>query len=367
MDVEKLFHMAGGTGPTSYARNSSLQKKASDTVKHMTLEALQQLYLEINPKTINIADLGCSSGPNTLAIIKDFVQAVEITSREILHNPAPEFHFYLNDLPTNDFNSVFKALPDFHWQLRNERGRGSTLPSVYIAGYPGSFYGRLFPNNSLHFIHSSNSLHWLSKVPPTIYNEKGESINKGNIYISESSPPAVSKAYFKQFQEDFTLFLRSRSGELVVGGRMVLILLGRIGPDHVDRGNSLFWELLSRSLAILVSQGEIEKEKLDAYHAHFYAPSKEEIEDTVGREGSFKLDQLDMFQVERQGHDRGESYGSAVARTVRAIQESTIVHHFGIEEGVLDTLFQIYGRMVDEEMAKEEIKPLTFVILLRKL
>ncbi|XP_024047335.1 salicylate carboxymethyltransferase [Citrus clementina] len=366
MDVEKLFHMAGGTGPTSYARNSSLQKKASDTVKHITLEALQQLYLEIDPKTINIADLGCSSGPNTLAIIKDFVQTVEMTSREILQNPAPEFHFYLNDLPTNDFNSVFKALPDFHRQLRNERGGGSS-PSVYIAGYPGSFYGRLFPNNSLHFIHSSNSLHWLSKVPPTLYNEMGESINKGNIYISESSPSAVSKAYFKQFQEDFTLFLRSRSEELVVGGRMVLILLGRIGPDHVDRGNSFFWELLSRSLAILVSQGEIEKEKLVAYHAHFYAPSKEEIEGEVGREDSFKLDQLDMFQVERQGHDRGESYGSAVARTVRAIQESTIIHHFGIGEGVLDNLFEIYGRLVDEEMAKEEIKPLTFVLLLRKL
>lgn len=92
------------------------------------------------------------------------------------------------------------------------------------------------------------------QVPPTLYNEMGESINKGNTYISESSPSAVSKAYFKQFQEDFTLFLRSRSEELVVGGRMVLILLGRIGPDHVDRGNSFFWELLSRSLAILVSQ-----------------------------------------------------------------------------------------------------------------
>lgn len=144
------------------------QKKASDTVKHITLEALQQLYLEIDPKTINIADLGCSSGPNTLAIIKDFVQTVEMTSREILQNPAPEFHFYLNDLPTNDFNSVFKALPDFHRQLRNERGGGSS-PSVYIAGYPGSFYGRLFPNNSLHFIHSSNSSHWLSKVLWILY------------------------------------------------------------------------------------------------------------------------------------------------------------------------------------------------------
>lgn len=35
---------------------------------------------------------------------------------------------------------------------------------------------------------------------------------------------------------------------------MVLIMLGRIGPEHVDRGNSSFWELLSRSIALLVSQ-----------------------------------------------------------------------------------------------------------------
>lgn len=236
------------------------------------------------PKSIGIADLGCSSGPNTLSIIKDIVHTVDKSCREILHtNRAPEFHVYLNDLPTNDFNAVFKALPDFHRELSKERG-GPRSASVYVAGYPGSFYGRIFPDNSLHFIYSSNSLHWLSKVrrflpflfiyitnnqpastdnqtpfsciqvPPDLCNEKGESINKGNIYISESSPPAVSCAYFKQFQEDFSLFLRSRSEELVLGGRMVLIFLGRLGPDHVDRGNSFFWELLSRSIAFLVSQ-----------------------------------------------------------------------------------------------------------------
>jgi hypothetical protein len=33
---------------------------------------------------------------------------------------------------------------------------------------------------------------------------------------------------------------------------MVLILLGRKGQDHVDRGNSFFWELLSRCFAKLV-------------------------------------------------------------------------------------------------------------------
>lgn len=92
------------------------------------------------------------------------------------------------------------------------------------------------------------------QVPPAIYSEEGKSINKGNVCISESSPPVVAEAYLKQFQEDFTYFLQSRSEELISGGRMVLILLGRSGPDHVDRGNSFFWELLSQSIAILVSK-----------------------------------------------------------------------------------------------------------------
>ncbi|TXG59695.1 hypothetical protein EZV62_014268 [Acer yangbiense] len=361
MDVEKLFHMTGGAGPTSYAKNSYLQKNVSDMVKHITLETLQELYLELTPKTISIADLGCSSGPNSLATIKAMVETIEKTDRK--SGEAPEFYVYLNDLPTNDFNSVFKALPDFYRQLSVERN--GACPFVFISGCPGSFYGRLLPKNSLHFIYSSNSLHWLSKVPPGIYNEEGESVNKGNIYISESSPPVVSMAYFNQFQEDFSLFLGSRSKELVVGGRMVLILLGRLGPDHVDRGNYILWELLSQSLANLASQGKIEKEKFESYHAHFYAPSKEEIEEQVRREGSFKVDQFQMFQPEKKNY--GGSYGSAVAMAVRAIQESMLRHHFGVEDEVLDTLFQIFSRLMDEEMAKEEIKAFSFLVVLKKL
>jgi len=92
------------------------------------------------------------------------------------------------------------------------------------------------------------------QVPPSLYDEHKRPLNKGCVYICESSPEVVSQAYYQQFQEDFSLFLRSRSEELVVGGRMVLIFLGRRGPEHVDRGNSFFWEILSRSFAILVSQ-----------------------------------------------------------------------------------------------------------------
>ena len=104
--------------------------------------------------------MGCSSGRNSLPVIKTIVESVEEIGR-LLAEP-PEFNVYLNDLPSNDFNSVFKALPNFFKQLMEERNGG--CPSIFIAGCAGSFYGRLLPKNSMHFVYSSYCLHWLSKV-----------------------------------------------------------------------------------------------------------------------------------------------------------------------------------------------------------
>ncbi|KAJ4822956.1 hypothetical protein Tsubulata_000310 [Turnera subulata] len=255
MDVGKNFHMTGGLGENSYANNCTLQKKASHMVKHI-LEALQGVYLSLAPKSIGIADLGCSSGHNSLSTVKDILEAIE------------------------------------------------------AAG---------------------------GRVPPALYDEQGKSINKGSICICESSPPLVSQAYYEQFQGDFSLFLQTRSQEVVSGGCMVLILLGRIGQNHVDRGNSFFWQLLAKSFSILVSKGEIQKEDLDSYELPFYAPCKDEIEGVIRRDGSFELNLLQMFETNdgSSGKD-GESYGTSVANTVRAVQEPMISHHFG--DGILDTL-----------------------------
>ncbi|XP_071703366.1 probable methyltransferase TCM_000336 isoform X2 [Rutidosis leptorrhynchoides] len=356
--------MNGGHGENSYAQNSSLQ--ASDMVKHTTLKSLQETYVSTMPKSLGIADLGCSCGHNTLSTIQEMVQTIDETTQKFMNIPPPEYRVYLNDLPTNDFNAIFKILPNFYNDLNKERRLQGhkVISSVYIAGYPGTFYGRLFPDKCLHFIYSSYSLHWLSRVPLGLYDKDGNSINKGSFYISKSSSPKVSRAYLNQFQDDFSLFLRSRSEEVLAGGRMVLILLGRGDQSHVDRGNSFLWELLSRSFAILVSQGTIEQEKVDDYDVHFYAPSMNEVEEEVRKEGSFKLDHFEMFENERN-YEPCTSYGTAVARTVRAIQESMISHHFG--EEILDNLFEIYGNLVDEETAIEEIKPISFVIVLRKL
>ncbi|CAI9110822.1 OLC1v1010911C1 [Oldenlandia corymbosa var. corymbosa] len=362
MDVQKCFHMNGGVGETSYSQNSSLQKKNSDKAKSITLETIQQIYLTTTPKSLGIADLGCSSGPNTLSNVKDIVDEIEEISRKI-SQPAPEFRVYLNDLHTNDFNAIFQALPKFYSDLKDQRSPG-TPPCLYMAASPGSFYGRLFPDECLHFVYSSNSLHWLSKVPPGIYDKEGKSINKGSVYITEKSPPEVAQAYTQQFQEDFSLFLRLRSKELVSGGGMVLIFLGRDGPNHIDRGNSFFWEILSRSFADLVQKGKVEEEKLDSYDVHFYAPWREEVEDLIRKEESVKLERIEMSEIETIG-GAGISYGRKVAMAVRAIQESMITHHFG--ESILEDLFEVYGRLIDEEMMKQDIRAFTTVVVARKL
>ncbi|KAL6554785.1 hypothetical protein OROGR_006043 [Orobanche gracilis] len=109
--------------------------------------------------------------------------------------------------------------------------------------------------------------------------------------------------------------------------------------------------------------GEIEEEKLDNYDVHSYAPSKEELEEVI-KEGSFKVEQVEMFKMEKDGGDC-PSYGVAVARAVRSVQESMIAHHFG--EGILDKLFHNYGKLVDQELAKRDIDSITTFLRLTKL
>ncbi|KAL0344261.1 UNVERIFIED_CONTAM: Jasmonate O-methyltransferase [Sesamum angustifolium] len=203
------------------------------------------------------------------------------------------------------------------------------------------------------------------QVPPGIYDEQGVSINKKSIYISERSPSGVAEAFLRQFQEDWSFFLKSRSEEIVSGGKMVLLLLGRTGPYHVDRNSSIYWEMLYQSLATLVTQ---KRKSWEGYEMNFYAPSKEELEEEVRKEGSFKVEMIEKFEQGidiGSGGNRYSSYGQAVAKTVRSIQESMIAHHFG--EGVLDKLFHQYAGVADREMAKHGLGSTHIVLLLTRL
>lgn len=130
--------------------------------KPIAEEAITQVYSSLAPQQLCIAELGCSSGPNTLYMVAELVKTVHKLSRN--HGrKSPEFQILLNDLPGNDFNSIFKCLIS-RFQAQLDQEIRSKSGNCYVYGVPGSFYGRLFAAKSLHFVHSSYSLMWLSKV-----------------------------------------------------------------------------------------------------------------------------------------------------------------------------------------------------------
>ena len=79
-------------------------------------------------------------------------------------------------------------------------------------------------------------------------------LNKGNIYISKTSPPFVLEAYIKQFQRDFSQFLHCRAEEVIHGGCMVFTLVASKGEDRSVEGIYLQWELLAQALMDMASQ-----------------------------------------------------------------------------------------------------------------
>ncbi|XP_061354024.1 S-adenosyl-L-methionine:benzoic acid/salicylic acid carboxyl methyltransferase 3-like [Gastrolobium bilobum] len=352
----QVQHMNGGVGEASYANNSSVQRKVISLTKPLIEEAITTLYSSTLPRSLAIADLGCSSGPNTLLVISDIIKAVENLCRQLKHK-SPEYKVFMNDLPGNDFNNIFKSLDSFKEKLRDEIETG--IGPCYFYGVPGSFYGRVLHNRSLHFIHSSYSVHWLSKVPEGVEN------NKGNIYIASTSPSNVLKAYYEQFQRDFSLFLKCRAEELVEGGRMVLTFLGRRSDDPSTKECCYVLELMAAALNDMVLQGRIKEEQLDTFNIPNYYPSPYEVKLEVLKEGSFTINRLDVFEVNwnpfynwnafYSEYEISESLsdgGYNVAQLLRAVTEPLLVSHFG--EAIIDEVFSRYQVILSDRMSKEK-------------
>ncbi|PKI37068.1 hypothetical protein CRG98_042547 [Punica granatum] len=94
--------------------------------------------------------------------------------------------------------------------------------------------------------------------------------------MASTSPSSVFQAYIKQFQKDFTNLLSSRAEEIVPGGEMVLILIGRSIPDPTSKDCCLLFWWLSRSLVEMADQGLVEAADIDSFNLPFYTPYKHE-------------------------------------------------------------------------------------------
>ncbi|MED6195599.1 hypothetical protein PIB30_039379 [Stylosanthes scabra] len=334
MDIEQVLQMNHGMGDNSYANNSTIQ-------------------------CLKVADLGCSSGPNALEAVSNVINIVDSITRNLNLKP-PVFQFFLNDLFRNDFNTIFKLLPQFLETL--EENKGANFGPCFINATSGTFYKRLFPDNSLHLVHSSFSLHWLSQAPK-------ELVNKENIYLTSTSPPAMQKAYLEQFQQDFKQFLRLRSQELVSKGRMVLNLFGR---DQI-RDRRTCWRLYGITLDEMVLENLIEEKKLESFNLPMYGPTTEEVKEVIEEEGSFTLQRLESVIVDYD-EGLGVNEDNKVDINMRA-EVFTKLQRAGLEplfkaqfgEHVMDELFlRFKNKIVQSVEAKILLEFPTLIISLVK-
>ncbi|XP_074313382.1 putative jasmonic acid carboxyl methyltransferase 2 isoform X1 [Silene latifolia] len=359
MLVEKVLYMKKGNGHTSYATNSLLQRTVTAKAGPVIEESTREVYITLKPECLMMADMGCSSGQNALQVVSRIIDVVDKASRN-LNRQCPQFGVFLNDLPGNDFNTLFNLLPSFNQEL--EEAKGSSFGPCFVPGTPKSFYGRVFPDKFLHFVHSTYCLHWLSQVPSGLVNENGEPLNKGNICVAKTSPLGVYKAYNAQFKRDFTLFLRSRSREMVFGGHMVLIFLGSFNSDDPD---SLV-ELLGSTLHDMVLKGVIEQENLDKFNIPFYNPTVEEVRQLVKAETSFAINKLETFAIDWSVDSSQdlETQAKFAAKSLRVVTESLLETTF--THAVMDDLFLLFETRIKERIAVKKGEYLNIVLSVTK-
>lgn len=348
--------MNGGVGETSYATNSTHQRTVISMVKPILEESLLEVYYRKNSEYLVIADLGCSAGPNTFLVVSEIIKIIEAASQKLNRRP-PSLQAFLNDLPGNDFNTLFKVWPSFYNKLKDDKG--SKFGDCFVAGVPGSFYSRLFPNNSLHFVHSSYAIMWISEAPKLL--------NEGNICIAKTSTPAVVKSYFDQFQRDFTNFLKARSEELITGGGMVLTTMGSIKSEDP----LTIWEFVGLKLHDMVLEGLIEKGKLDSFNLPYYAATAEEIKKVIEAEGSFSLQRLEAFKMDWDTYIKKanpsldkKARAAIIATDIRAVGDPILSSHFG--SAIMDDLFLRFEQGVLHHMAINKCEYINLVISLTR-
>ncbi|KAG9449047.1 hypothetical protein H6P81_009012 [Aristolochia fimbriata] len=336
----EAYPMSGGHGPTSYSNNSHYQGEGVNAAKHLIREAIAKnicLKQLSSLKTYHVADLGCSVGPNTFAVVDNIIGAVE---QEVVRLGAVmDFQVSFNDHVANDFNTLFASLPP------NKPGR-----RYFAAGVPGSFHGRLFPEESLHFVHSSYAVHWLSRVPDEVKDDKSPAWNKGKI-LSVGAKREVEEAYAAQFAKDMEVFLQARAEEVAAAGLIALILPYNKGSVYVQQAMfSRVFRVLELTLNDMALKGRLDEKKVNEFNLPMYLPSTTELQKLVDRNGSFSIKNMQPLASSTKGYISSKlADAHQYSLSVRAPMEGIMSQYFGGREAV-DEIFDRYVEIAEENL-----------------
>ncbi|KAF8113968.1 hypothetical protein N665_0043s0041 [Sinapis alba] len=338
--LEHVLSMQGGDDDVSYIKNSYGPAAALASSKTLLTSAIESIKLTKSGSSchVKIADLGCAVGDNTFSTVDTVVEVLwrklitVTTDGESDQAPEVEFEVFFSDLPSNDFNTLFRSF--------EEKVNGSSH-KYFAAGVPGSFYGRLFPKGELHVVVTTSALQWLSQIPEKVMEKGSKTWNKGRAWI-QGAEGEVVEAYAEQSDKDLVQFLKCRKEEIVEGGVLFMLMGGRPSglasqvSDHDSRLRHLFTILMDQAWQDLVDEGLIDEDKRDGFNIPVYLRSTEEIASAIDRCGGLKIEKMEVLKIADPMNGKQqefmkdlESYGRAMANSVQAGLKPMIEAYLG--------------------------------------
>ncbi|XP_067670418.1 uncharacterized protein [Haliotis asinina] len=191
----------GNYGSTLGKQNVLHVERARESI----LSLVKTIPFTDKDSAFNIAEYGAADGSTSMAIFGEL-----LTTLKDHHGPNTQFQVIYEDLELNDFNSLFKRMSGI---IPDPPSYLPEMDNVYILASGTNFYKQCLPSNSIHFMMSMISVHWLSRTPTTF---------KDSIYEDDQSCAEETAELHKQAELDWETFLLRRSRELKRGGLLVV-------------------------------------------------------------------------------------------------------------------------------------------------
>ncbi|BAC89880.1 class I SAM-dependent methyltransferase [Gloeobacter violaceus] len=277
----------GMKGEGFYDAHSDSQKLALVSAQALIAGAVRRIPPLTDSRPFTIVDYGCSEGRNSLMAVQWALDA--LAGQEDLQPTICVVH---NDLPTNNFNGLFRNLGSTGCCLETANG----CP-IYVFAAGRSFYRQILPSGSASFGLSSTALHWLSRPPVVHFPEHT---------YSGWARGSVREAFAAQSRQDLTTFLSCRAQETRPGGRLVLLMLGRAdagelaGIDGEKISGLMTTELMNQVLIEMVEDGTLDRQEYHDFFYPTYCPSLAEVLAPLQEPGSPLVEQFTVEHAEVQ-------------------------------------------------------------------
>lgn len=199
----------------------------------------------LNPERIHIVDYACSEGYTSMMTFQ------KVFSEFRSHSQTP-IHITHTDLPENDWCEFFKT-------INNSENSHINQANVHYSAIGKSYYNQLLPSGSVNLGFATNSLHYLSKIPPR-----------------QSNPSMFYPEAADQFKSDFKQNLTYRISELSSKGYLIFSNLTKPlgGFNPMDK-------ILSKSLENCLSKGVFSESEYKKFYWPFYPQDESHLKEVL--------------------------------------------------------------------------------------